>query len=100
VALIRRQHDHWEIYAIDVTTGQQTRLTNTPALDGVAASSVSPAWSPDGEYIAYLTNQTGTWEIWVMKADGSEQGPLFETELDGLTLDYTFASERALDWTW
>jgi TolB protein len=100
VAFIRRQHDHWEIYVIDVTTGQQTRLTDTPALDGVAASSVSPAWSPDGEYIAYLTDRTGEWEIWVMKADGSEQAPLFGTELNGLTVDYTFASERALDWTW
>jgi Tol biopolymer transport system component len=100
VAFIRRQHDHWEIYVIDVATGQQTRLTDTPALDGVAASSVSPAWSPDGEYIVYLTDQTGQWEIWAMKADGSEQAPLFRTELDGLTLDYAFASERALDWTW
>jgi hypothetical protein len=100
VAFVRRQHDHWEIYVIDVTTGQQTRLTDTPALDGVAASSVSPAWSPDGKYIAYLTDQTGEWEIWVMKADGSEGAPLFGTELDGLTLVYAFASERALDWTW
>ena len=100
VAFIRRQHNHWEIYVIDVTTGQQTRLTDTPALDGVAASSVSPAWSPDGEYIAYLTEQTGQWEIGAMKADGSEQAPLFGTELDGLTLVYAFASERALDWTW
>lgn len=100
VAFVRRQHDHWEIYVIDVATGQQTRLTDTPALDGVAASSVSPAWSPDGKYIAYLTDQTGEWEIWVMKADGSEQAPLFGTELDGLTLAYAFASERALDWTW
>jgi TolB protein len=101
VAFVRRQHDHWEIYVIDVTTGQQTRLTDTPALsDETATSSVSPAWSPDGKYIAYLTDQTGEWEIWVMKADGSEQAPLFGTELDGLTLVYAFASERALDWTW
>lgn len=99
VAFLRRQHDHWEIYVIDVNTGQQTRLTDTPALDGMATSSVSPAWSPDGDYIAFLTDRTGEWEIWVMAADGSGQGPLFTTELEGLTLDYAFASERAIDWT-
>jgi Tol biopolymer transport system component len=95
-----------------VTTGQQTRLTNTPAktnggssLDSVAASSVSPAWSPDGKYIAFLTDRAASttagdeWQIWVMKADGSAQAPLFGTELNGLTLEYAFASERAIDWT-
>jgi hypothetical protein len=68
-------------------------------LQDVATSSVSPAWSPDGEYLAFLTDRTGEWEIWAMKADGSAQGPLFSTELKGLTLQYAFASERAIDWT-
>jgi hypothetical protein len=112
VAFVRRQHDHWEIYVVDVNTGQQTRLTTTPALtdgsspvDSVAASSVSPAWSPDGNYIAFLTDRAasttagGAWQIWVMKADGSAAAPLFDTELNGLTLNYVFAGERAIDWT-
>jgi hypothetical protein len=111
VAFVRRQHDHWEIYVIDVTTGRQTRLTDTPAwsdgtspLPNVPASSVSPAWSPDGQYLAFLTDRAastatgGVWDIWVMKADGSDQGPLFGSELSGLTLTYAFAGERALDW--
>lgn len=99
VAFARRQHDHWEIYVVDVDTGRQTRLTNTPAVDGVAASSVSPAWSPDGSAIAFYTDRSGEWGIWVMQADGSAPGPLFTTELDGLTLEYVFAGERAIDWT-
>jgi hypothetical protein len=106
VAFIRRQHDHWEIYAVDVNTGQETRLTTTPALtdgssflDSVATSSVSPAWSPDGNCIAFLTDRSGEWQIWVMKADGSGAAPLFDTELNGLTLNYAFAGERAIDWT-
>lgn len=107
VAFVRRQHDHWEIYVIDMATGKQTRLTNTPArtdgaspLDSVAASSVSPAWSPDGKVLAFLTDRTGAWEIWVMNADGSTQAPQFGAELEGLTLDYAFAGERAIDWIW
>ena len=100
VAYVHRQHDHWEIYVIDVTTGQQTRLTDTPALaDGSNASSVSPAWSPDGQYIAFLTNRTGMWQIWVMDANGSKPSPMFDTELQGLTLQYVFSGERTIDWT-
>jgi Tol biopolymer transport system component len=101
VAFVRRQHDHWELYAVDADGGNLTRLTDTPAQPGgQMASSVSPAWSPDGQYIAFYTNRAGQWEIWVMKADGRAQAPMFDTELDHLVLEYTFGGERLLSWTW
>lgn len=108
VAFVRRQHDHWEIYVVDTDGGNLTRLTDTPIRpDGTPGSSVSPAWSPSGQHVALLTDQTGRWEMWVMDADGSNQRPMFDTELDGLrsntslavTLEYTFQGERAISWT-
>jgi Tol biopolymer transport system component len=100
VAFVHRQHDHWEVYVVDANTGQQTQLTDTPPWpDGTAANSVSPAWSPDGNYLAFLTDRTGEWQIWIMMANGKDARPLFDAELDGLTLEYAFAGERAIDWT-
>ena len=105
VAFVRRQHDHWEVYVVAVPDGagadggSLTRLTDTPTRpDGTLGNSVSPAWSPDGGHIAFLTDRTGQWEMWVMDADGSKQRPMFDTELDGLALQYAFQGERAISW--
>jgi TolB protein len=100
VAFVRRQHDHWEIYAVNADGSNLRRLTSTPARpNGEVASSASPAWSPDGQYIAFLTDRTGQWEMWQMRANGSAQNPMFATALDGLKLDYASLGERAISWT-
>jgi Tol biopolymer transport system component len=64
-----------------------------------AYNNASPAWSPDGSQIAFLTDRTGRWEIWVMKADGSNQQPLFPAEtLAGIALQYKGADEQMISW--
>ena len=42
-----------------------TRLTNNSAFD------VFPAWSPDGLQIAFASDRTGNFQIYVMNADGT-----------------------------
>ncbi|MFC2030989.1 TolB family protein [Chloroflexota bacterium] len=99
VAFVRKQHDHWEIYLVGTGGENLTRLTTTSNRpDGTPGNSVSPAWSPDGQHIAFLTDRTGQWEIWVMRSDGSQQKPMFMSALDGLTLDYGFVGDRAISW--
>jgi TolB protein len=99
VAFTRRQHDHWEVYVVDVDGRDLTRLTSTPMKpDGSVGNSASPVWSPDGHFIAFLTDRIGKWEIWVMRADGTKQHAMFESALDGLTLEYAHLGERAISW--
>ena len=100
LAFVHRQHDHWEIYAVGADGANLRRLTTTPAKpNGEVGNSASPAWSPDGRSIAFLTDRSGQWEIWVMSADGSRQRPMFASALDGLTLDYAAVGELAISWS-
>ena len=66
---------------VDGSAGQ--RLTNDPAGDWL------PTWSPDGKYIAYVSNRDGKWAIWVMAADGSNPRKAFDLPggVDGIVRD-------------
>ena len=56
-------------------------------------------YAPDGSQLAFVTDRTGKWEIWIMNADGSNQRPMFPNgALDGLTLNYFGVDERMLSW--
>lgn len=99
LTLTYKQHDHWEIYTLDLTTGERQRLTKPPLLADPQYSSASPAWSPDGDEIAFITDRTGQWEIWAMNADGSNQHSQFSPEIQSqLGLQYWGMNERVLNW--
>jgi TolB protein len=100
VAFTRRQHDHWEVYVVGADGQNVQRLTDTPAKpNGEVGNSTAPAWSPDGQFLAFLTDRTGKWEIWIMQASGSGQKPMFREALGGLVLEYAHLGERAISWT-
>ncbi len=99
LALTYKQHDHWEVYTLDLRTGARTRLTKPPILADPQYNSASPAWSPDGSRIAFLTDRTGRWEIWVMNADGSDQRSLLPPGVQAqLDLRYQGVNEQMLNW--
>ncbi len=61
----------YNIFKISVNGGQETPLTFNKSghVDG-------PEYSPDGKYIYYNANATGTMQIWRMKPDGSDKEQL------------------------
>lgn len=56
----------FDIYSVDIETGEEKQLTDTKDLDD------GSEYSPDGKYIYFNSNRTGTMHLWRMKADGSE----------------------------
>ena len=95
-----REASHMEIFAINPDGSGQVALTKpATVLVEVLPSNVSPAWSPDGEYIVFLSdrdenNSAGAWQLWVMDADGSNQRPLPL----GLPFEYSFGGEQMVSW--
>src|SRR6185503_10586967 len=54
-----------EIVTVPVEKGDARNLTNTPG-----ANERSPAWSPDGSQIAYISDASGEYELKVAPQDG------------------------------
>jgi Tol biopolymer transport system component/predicted Ser/Thr protein kinase len=54
-----------DIFVIGVDGAGERQLTNDAYRDRV------PRWSPDGKRIAFYSNRTGQYEVWLMDPDGS-----------------------------
>lgn len=53
------------VYVANIDGTGLRNLSNNPAID------TSPTWSPTGQQIAFISDRTGSPQLWVMDADGS-----------------------------
>ena len=55
-----------DVFSVPAEKGEIRNLTNSPGVREVAAT-----WSPDGRWVAYLSDRTGEYELYVRPGDGS-----------------------------
>ena len=55
----------YDVYVIEIATGQIVQLTHD------AGRNEHPTWSPDGRHLVFESTRTGSRQIWMMLANGS-----------------------------
>ncbi len=53
----------WDLYILDLATGETVRFTDTKAYEG------NPTWSPDGKWLAYERYQLNNLDIFIQDID-------------------------------
>jgi len=98
IAVQIQLHDHADIFLLDAAGNIQQRLTAPAFSFDRPSNNVAPAWSPDGRFILFLSDRDGSWRLYRMNADGSNQVPFLPDTLSDLTFRYDFAAERVVSW--
>ena len=61
-----------DIFVSELDGSGQRQLTRHPSID------TSPSWSPTGQQIAFVSDRSGTPQVWMMDVDGSNTSRLID----------------------
>lgn len=73
LAYVAFRNGRTEIYVHELTTGQATRASSRPGING------SPAWSPDGRYLAMTLSHAGSPDIYIHDLQTGQQRRITES---------------------
>jgi len=78
---------NYDLYRVDVSSGQVVQLTADPAVDTL------PAVSPDGSWVGFASNRGGSWQLWAISISGGN--PILISPING---DFRNWTEQSLQW--
>ena len=84
IAFASNRSGYWDIYLLEISSGETTRLTHTKTYDG------APSWSPDGAWIASETYLDDSLEILVQ--------PISDSSVDAIRLTNNAAADHSPAW--
>lgn len=83
VAFSSNQNGYWDIYILDLLSGDTQQLTDDAAYDG------APAWSPDGQWLAFEKYVEENLDLYIQPPDGS---------LDAIRVTFNSGVDTAPAW--
>ena len=81
---------HGEIFTIATDRGEVQRVTDTPWREH------NPNWSPDGKWIAFVSDRTGREEVWIADEMGRNLKKLSDVDCDKQTIVWAPDSKSML----
>lgn len=63
-----------DLYSLDTGGGTAHAITHGIAFDS------QPAWSPDGAWLAYISDRSGAENVWISRPDGSDARPITDND--------------------
>lgn len=88
VFMSNRDGGNWEVYRLDWATQQVVQIT-----DGNAAQDGLPSISPDGQWVAFMSDRGGRWRLHYVGING---GPIyFMSDIQGQPIAWL---EHAIQW--
>jgi len=71
-----------EVFTIATDRGDVGRITKSYRRD------TNPAWSPDGKWIAYVSDESGRDEVWVRDTEGQNAKKLSDADTEKLAINW------------
>ena len=84
IAFASNRSGYWDLYLLDLASGETSQLTDTPDYEG------TPTWSPDGAFMAFEAYADDNLEIVI--------GPVDEPLKDSVQLTTSSASDHSPAW--
>ncbi len=81
------RNGNFDLYRVDVNSGQVVPLTTDPAIDTL------PTVSPDGRWVAYASTRSGSWQLWALSLNGGTS--VLISPING---DFRSWTEQNLQW--